>query len=289
MVEFTLEHVFAAQDVLGEGPLWDPDAKLLYWVDLEGRRVHRLNPQSMAHQLTQFEHKVSCLGLRQMGGFVVGTSAGIGFWDGHSAHLDLRLHPEADKPQSRFNDGAVGPRGRFWAGTLSESGTPSASLYRYDPDGSLRVAVPEMLLSNGLGWSPDQRYFYLTDTERKLIWRFAFDPASGELSQRQDFVNSQDEDGYPDGLTVDSEGCIWSARFAGGRVTRYDPEGRKMQDFRLPVDYVTSCSFGGADLQTLYITTSHRDVKDRQQQPQAGDLFALHTDITGQRPYRFAG
>ncbi|MEN8242617.1 MAG: SMP-30/gluconolactonase/LRE family protein, partial [Chloroflexota bacterium] len=221
---------------------------------------------------------------------------GFGYWDGVSDQIIFFNHPEAHLPDSRFNDGAVGPAGNFWAGTmyqgLATDRPAPGSLYRLHPDENVRLIQPDLTISNGLGWSPDKTRFYHTDTLHHTIYRYDFDPVRGEASNRRVFVHDLDQPGVPDGLTVDSQGFVWSARWGGWKITRYDPDGIPERGIELPVECPTSCTFGGADLNQLYITSAWTALTPEQRtvQPQAGDLFRIEfNDITGQPANHFLG
>ena len=164
-------------------------------------------------------------------------------------------------------------------------------LYRLDADLSVHVMETGIGTSNGIGWSPDRRTMYYTDSPRQVIYAYDFDAESGGLSHRRAFMDSTGEWGFPDGLAVDSEGFVWSARWEGWKITRYDPQGQVEREIRLPVERVTSCAFGGPNLDELYITTAWTSLDDtgRAQQPLAGDLFRLRVGIKGQPASRFAG
>jgi sugar lactone lactonase YvrE len=146
-------------------------------------------------------------------------------------------------------------------------------------------------ISNGMGWSPDQSTMYFTDSTRKIIYAYDYVVETGEIENRRVWVDSQAESGEPDGLCVDSEGCVWSARWDGWRISRYDPQGKLMFELRTPVQRPTSCTFGGSDLQTLFITSAWSGLtkSERRTQPLAGDLFIVETDVLGQTPNLFMG
>jgi sugar lactone lactonase YvrE len=208
--------------------------------------------------------------------------------------VDPLADPEADRPEMRFNDGAVGPGGRFWAGTMNVNEDPEGTdgvLYRLDPDGSVQRMDDGFSLSNGLGWSPDRRTLYFTDTFRRAIYAYDYDPATGAVAGRRPWVEIPEGDGYPDGLTVDAEGGVWSARYGGWKVVRFDPQGRVDREVRLPVAHVTSCILGGPDLTDLYVTTAWEflTAEQRAAQPQAGDLFRVRVEVPGLPEYEFAG
>lgn len=291
-----LQHLISSQNKLGEGPLWHPEEQALYWVDIEQQRVERYQPAVGLRTSAHFSHPVTALGIRRSGGFIAATDKGFGFWDGRTSELILFNDPEADKPENRFNDGAVGPGGRFWAGTMrpgpQDHTTAPGALYRLDPDDTSHLIQPEVILSNGLGWSPDGKLFYHTDTMRHTIYVYDFDRVSGAAENRRVFVQDPEKPGVPDGLTVDSQGFVWSARWGGWKITRFDPDGVPEREIELPVACPTSCTFGGVRLNRLYITSAWSELteEERAAQPQAGDIFMIEFDgLTGQLPHRFFG
>ena len=284
-----VERVLKIGNRLGEGPLWSVDEGALYWVDIEGNRLYRFRPADGTLESFDTGLPVGALGLRASGGLVVATKNGFAFWDPHTLSLTFIADPEADKPEARFNDGAVDRRGRFWAGTLAPGAT--SSLYRLDPDLTVHTMETGITASNGIGWSPDNRTMYFTDTRRKTIYAYDFDVATGHISNRRSVVFTPDEEGVPDGLAVDSEGFIWSARWGGWKVSCYDPSGKLEREVRLPVQYPTSCAFGGDRLDELYVTSARTRVSEEQirEQPFAGDLFRLGMGIRGLPEPKFAG
>jgi sugar lactone lactonase YvrE len=289
-----LEHVLAVRNKLGEGPLWNAEEQALYWVDIESNSFYRYYPQTGKYERFDVGIMVGVLASRASGGLVMATKKGFAFWETQTG-LRFIVDPEAHKPHNRFNDGAVDCMGRFWAGTMClPDGTceqPEGSLYRLDPDLSLHTMETGIGISNGMGWSPDNRLMYFTDTPLHMIYAYDFDSASGAIENRRPFVHTPDENGAPDGLTVDSEGFIWSARWGAGKITRYDPDGRVEREIRLPVQYPTSCAFGGASLDELYITSAWTALSQekRIQQPLAGDLFRVRPGVKGLKEPKFAG
>ncbi len=287
-----LEHILGCQCCLGEGPLWHVAEQALYWVDIEGSRVHRLRPATMQHETFDTDVAITALGLRQSGGFVAATTAGLGTWQPGDAQVTITHNVEPDLPDNRFNDGAVDPGGRFWAGTMYTGPDESifqGTFYRLDPDGRVHTMRREVGVSNGLGWSPDRKTMYYTDSPRHVIYAYDYDAATGAIANERVFVQVPDDEGVPDGLAVDSEGFIWSARWEGWRIVRHDPTGRVEREVRLPVAAVTSCAFGGPDLTDLYITSAWVPLDDarRREQPLAGDLFRLRVDVPGLPVYVF--
>jgi sugar lactone lactonase YvrE len=284
-----LEHVLAVQNELGEGPVWNHEEQSLYWVDINRGHFHRLHPATGAHDVFDVGLPVGTLAFRASGGLVLATRDGFAFWDPETQALRFIADPEPGKPDARFNDGAVDRQGRFWAGTISKE--PTSSLYRLDPDGSVHRMESGVTVSNGIGWSPDDRTMYFTDSPLRVIYAYDFDPATGAIENRRPFIHTPERAGVPDGLTVDSEGFIWSARWGGWKVTRYDPAGKAEREIQLSVQYPTSCTFGGPQLDELYITSAWAALSEaeRADQPWAGDLFRLQAGVRGFEEPRFLG
>lgn len=285
-----VEHLLAVQNQLGEGPLWKADEGALYWVNIEGKSYQRYVPASGELQTFDVGVLLGVLRFRRAGGMVMATSAGIQFWDAHSARLTPVADPEAGKVGARFNDGAVDPQGRFWAGTMAPD-RQTGNLYRLDPDLSIHCMDSGIGVSNGIAWSLDGKTMYFTDSPRKVIYAYDFDAASGEIANRRPFISTPDELGAPDGLIIDSQGFLWSARWGGWNVGRYDPDGKLERTIPMPVEFPTCCAFGGEDLTDLYITSAWTNLGEKHHdlQPLSGDLFVLHTDIRGRSEPKFIG
>lgn len=279
-------------DELGEGPVWDERESALLWVDILRGRIHVWHPGRETHRELQADRPVGAVVPRGSGGAV--AALGQGF-----AHVDLdegTIEPFADlglaDPSIRMNDAKCDRQGRLWAGTMSESLADGAgALYRLDPDGAISVVVPEVTVSNGLDWSPDNRTMYFIDTLRYGIDAFDFDAESGSVSNRRRLVGIDEREGLADGLTVDAGGCIWVALCFGGVVRRYTPDGRLDATVRLPVTMATSCAFGGDGYRTLYITTGRTTLPDDElrRQPLAGSVFRIEPGAEGLAPTPYGG
>lgn len=287
-----VEHFLPAQNELGEGPLWHPDEQALYWVNIAPGVNAVLCWRAASGQIERFDFDlpVTALGIRTAGGLVVATRDGFAFWQPPGNSLDFIADPEADILDARFNDGAVDPQGRFWAGTMMPQ-RETSSLYRLDPAGAVARMDTGMIVSNGIGWSPDRRTMYFTDSFQQTIFAYDFDSVTGEIGNRRPFVHTPDKAGVPDGLTVDSEGFVWSARCRGGKIVRYDPNGRVAREVGLPVSCPTSCAFGGPNLDELFITSSWLLVNEsaRAAEPLAGDIFRLRPGVVGMEEFCFPG
>lgn len=293
-----VEHILPCRNKLGEGPLWSEEQEVLYWVDIENDCYCRFDPISDHSEIIQTGVAVGVLAERERGGLVLATKKGFAFWDETSKTLRYGAQPFGEDPRLRFNDGAVDCRGRFWAGSKVEDGQEhpdNGTLYRLDPDGSVHVMLTNIGVPNGIGWSPDNTIMYFADSPRQIITAYDFDAENGTITQPRPFVLTGDEEGglglagFPDGLCVDSDGYVWSAFWDGGKVIRFAPDGTIERTIDMPVARPTACTFGGAGLNELYITSAAVDDVLKQQYPLSGDLFRVRTDIKGQPKYKFAG
>lgn len=287
------ERVLGVGNTLGEGPLWTVNEQALYWVDIKNNCYHRLEPVTGKHEVVDAGFPIGALAMRASGGLVMATGEGFVFWDSRTHKARFVVDPEAGNPDTRFNDGAVDRNGRFWAGTMNETYPERAEgcLYRLDADSSLHTMETCITVSNGIGWSPDNKTMYFTDSLCYVIYAYDYEPETGAIANRRPFVRISPEQGIPDGLTVDSEGFVWSALFGGWKVLRFDANGKVDCDIRLPVANPTSCAFGGEHLADLYITTARLGLSEeqRKKQPMAGDLFCFRTETMGLEEPVFLG
>ena len=277
--------------ILGEGPVWDEREQALYWVDIEGCRVHRLEWPGEALRSWTLPDRVGALVPRERGGFVCAMAGGIALADAGFGALAWLGRPEAHLPGNRFNDGKCDRDGRFWTGTMDEAARlPSGALYRVDHDGSVTAMRAGVCVSNSLCWSPDGTVLYFADSPTRTIHRFDYNRASGSLAGEAVFARTP-PGAVPDGATVDCEGFVWNAEWDGARLCRYAPDGRLVQAVELPVSRPTSCAFGGPDLATLFVTTARYGLTDGQlaAQPRAGMLLALRPSVRGIGEARFRG
>jgi len=279
----TLEVAVAENFDLGEGPIWDARSDTLLFVDCSRGHVHRLTPDDGSIATLEIGQVIGAALPCSDGGLVVTSDDGVLFCD--KAGVTRLLVPiEADLTANRMNDGKCDSRGRLWSGTFSTLFHRGAgSLYRIDPDLSLTRAVSNVRVSNGIGWNGDETRMYFVDTLSGGIDVFDYDIDTGAVSNRSQFVTIAREEGLPDGLAVDAEGCIWVALFYGGEVRRYSPRGRLIGKLTLPVARVTSCNFGGQDLRDLFITTASfkLHVDGHPHEPEAGYVFRCSPGVTG--------
>lgn len=286
---YEVEHILTTGNNLGESPQWNVEEKALYWVDIEQGTIYRFCPAKGTYEIFNLGIPIGALSFRASGGLVLATRDGFACWDSKSGKLDFIADPEAGNKQSRFNDGKVDRQGRFWAGTMIQGSSEAVnSLYRLDPDGTVHTMETGIVLSNGLGWSPDDKTMYFTDSRKNVIYAYDFDAESGSISNRRIFVQLPRGEIIPDGLTVDREGYVWGVLFRGYKIVRYDPKGRIAREIRMPTRFTTSCTFGGDNMDELYVTTAWRENRDKQA-PFAGDLFRIQTDVKGLPEPKFAG
>ena len=287
-----LIHAVSPPCLLGESPMWHPQEQVLYWCDIPGKRLHRLDPASGASRHWDFPVEPASVAPALDGTLRLAMRDGLWRFDPATGERTRLAAPPYDQALERFNDGKCDPQGRFWIGTIYEPRDPPlAALYCWD-GGVLSRRAEGITVSNGLAWSADGRTMYWSDTKAHAVYAFDFDPADSGLSGRRTFaefarrVPEQPLDAYggrPDGAAVDSEGCYWVAMFEGQQVLRLSPSGEVLRAVRLPVRCPTMPCFGGADLKTLYITTARekRPAEELAQQPLAGCVLALRVEVPG--------
>jgi sugar lactone lactonase YvrE len=281
----TAEPVGDVAAVLGEGPYWRPDDDALLWVDVVRGHLHMTRVQS-GETITVELDTVSAAFPAVGGGLV---TAG-----GHRLMLRAtrpgeglagRIIAEAPARDGvRFNDASVDPAGRVWVGSMDvKEKEPIGTLYRLDSGGALTPVVKGATVSNGIGWSPDGTRMYYNDSPLRRIDMFDYDPATGEAYQGRMFADLSGADGFPDGLTVDADGYVWVAMFAGGALRRFTPAGHQDAVIPLPVSQPTSCAFGGPGMADLFVTTAYRDLSEAQRaaEPLAGRLLRLRPGPIG--------
>ncbi|MFG3656931.1 SMP-30/gluconolactonase/LRE family protein [Streptomyces sp. NPDC047706] len=272
-----------AEAVLGEGPTWDTHAGRLIWIDILGCRLHTYDPATGRRTTRTTHQHIGAAKPRAGGGMVLSLRDGVGLLDPDGTFRRLHHDPV---PGRRANDAAVAPDGALWAGTMRYDEAPGGgTLSRVAPDGSVEVVLDDVAVSNGTGWSPDGRLMYYVDSPTRRV--DVFDHADGRVGRRRTLVEIEQGAGYPDGLTVDADGCVWVALWDGGAIRRYTPAGELDRVLRLPVPRPTACAFGGADLTDLYITTARTGLTSPT--PLSGSLLVLPGAGTGLAQPPFAG
>lgn len=284
-----LAAIIPAGNVLGESPVWDDDAGRLRWLDCARRELWSLDPATGATAALPLSGHAGSFGLAAPGGAVAATDTGF-------ARLDLATgaltpiagaQPEAARPEHRFNDGKVAPDGSFWAGSKHKSyGRADGRLYRLAADGAVSVLADAFKVPNGPAWSPDGGTFYMNDSP---VGMFAWTLRDGGLAERRPVAADIGLPGHPDGSAVDAVGCLWNARWDGGAVVRLTADGRLDRVIELPAARITSCAFGGAKLDRLFVTSARIGLSDNDlaATPDAGALFVLDVGVSGHPVARF--
>lgn len=284
IADIPAEHILHVQSFLGEGSLWEPVKQKLYWVDIEGKIVHMYDPVTKEHNQVSTGEKVGTVVPMPNGNVVVALKNGIHELNPETGELKLIVNPLKDI-MGRFNDGKCDPGGRFWVGTIVPDGSePTAVLFRLDRDKSIRQVLDGVTNSNGITWSLDKKTMYYIDTPTRKIQAFDYDNETGDITNRRIAVQVPDGVGFPDGMTIDSEGKLWVALWGKGIVARFDPDsGEMLQKILVPAPHTSSCAFGGKDLKTLYITTAQENMtaEKLKQFPLSGDIFAATPGVAG--------
>ena len=270
---------------VGEGPLWHPDQQRLYWIDIPTGRLFWYEPATGRHE--QFYSADMVGGLTfQTDGTLLLFMAGGAVAVLRGGELDYIVDGIPGEEENRFNDVIADPAGRVFCGTMpldrERVDERLGTLYRLDTDGSLTPLVDGVGISNGLGFSPDHRHMYYTDTITRRIDVFDYDVHSGSISKRRVFTETGE--GRPDGMTVDADGYVWSAIVGGWRIVRYTPQGEEERAVRFSAKYVTSLAFGGPGLTDIYVTTMGTDERP-DAGPGGGALHRLSLGIKGLREH----
>ncbi|ALO93606.1 Calcium-binding protein [Streptomyces hygroscopicus subsp. limoneus] len=258
-----------AEAALGEGPTWDPATGRLLWLDILGSRLHTYDPSSGRRTIRTTPQHVGAAKPRAGGGLVLNLRDGVGLLDPDDTFRWLHHEPVAGR---RANDAAVAPDGSLWAGTMRYDEAPGGgTLSRLTGDGAVRTVLPDVTVSNGTGWSPDGRLMYYVDSPTRRV--DVFDHDEDGIRDRRTLVEIEEGAGFPDGLTVDAEGCVWVALWDGGAVRRYTPAGELDRVIILPTPRTTACAFGGTALTDLYITTARTGLPPSD--PLSGSLLVV--------------
>jgi sugar lactone lactonase YvrE len=294
MGERNWELVLDEQCNLGECPVWDFKHKRIFWIDIPSGKIHYYYPEKNEHKLFATGQSLGSIALRKSDGLVAAVKNGFATIDIKKGTTWMITQVESGFPDVRFNDGKCDPAGRFWAGTMSVSNlSGSGSLYSLDKDYSIKKKITGVSCSNGLAWSPDLGTFYYIDTPTLRVAAYQYDFHTGRINKKRIVIQFPEGEGYPDGMTIDTEGMLWIAMWGGWKIVRYDPRsGKKLDEIILPVSQVTSCVFGGTTLEDLYITTAKTGLtkNELQEQPYAGYLFVIKkSGYKGMNAFEFGG
>jgi sugar lactone lactonase YvrE len=281
-----------SDDILGETPLWCELTQCLLWIDIERATLHRAHLASGRRDSFRFGARfLGGLALRREPGCVVlALDTALHAFDLGSGCLTLLAEVEPATLSTRLNDGRCDANGNLWIGSMDTGlAAPAGSFYRVGADGTVAQQFGDVIVSNTVALSPDQRTLYFSDTRRYLTWAFDLDPEGGRLSNRRIFVDHRERRERPDGACVDSEGALWVAMFAGSRVDRYTAQGRLERSIPLPVTNPTCVCLGGPEYRTLFITTARKFLSSERlgQEPLAGSVLAIDVDVPGMPEQRF--
>ena len=279
---------------LGEGALWHLQGQRLFWVDILGQTVFVYDPINRINRSINVARDVGTIVPRRSGGVMLAVKGGFVSLDLQTEEVKEIAMVEADKPGNRFNDGKCDPGGRFWAGTMAYDFTPgSGSLYCMDDDLSVRKALANVTISNGLVWTQDETTMYYIDSGTSQIAGFDYDKRRGVISNRRTVVEIPAEAGVLDGMCIDVNANLWVAIYGEGEVRCWAPSnGELLEKVEVPgAKLTTSCAFGGRDLDELYITSASEGLTSEEQdeQPQAGSLFVARPGVTGMPAFEFEG
>lgn len=281
-----------AKATLGEGPSWDSVNGVLYWVDIVEQTLHIYNPV-VNNKSIHLGKYAGAVVPRKSGEVVLALHDGFYGLDLQTEKLTLLARSEQEPSSNRFNDGKCDPAGNFLAGTMPLEGSdPAGSLYCLTSSLQMKKLFDGVVCSNGLAWSPEYSTMYYIDSPTRVVVAFDYDIVNAAVSNKRTVVRIPEGEGMPDGMTIDSEGMLWIAQWDGYKVSRWNPyTGERLDIVQLPVARVTSCTFGGEQLNELYITTARNglSVDELAKQPYAGGLFKIHTKVKGMITHVFNG
>ncbi len=283
---------FDGHATLGEGPVWDAEQQRLVWLDILPGLVHRFDPATGGGYVFGVGKPVGSAGLRHGGGLVLAVEDGFALLDPGWQRLDQVVYVEHPGPRAWFNEGKCDPAGRFLDGTMAYDLTPGAgSVYRLGADLAITKLFGGVTISNGLAWTADGATLYYIDSPTQSVDAFDYDTETGRLGNRRRVVDIPAAAGLPDGMTIDTDGCLWVALYGGSAVHRYTPDGRLDTVLSFPASNITCPVFGGPGLDMLYVTSARDGLDERQlaAQPHAGALFAAAAGARGLPAHRFAG
>lgn len=287
MQDSALIDVIAVANTLGEGIVWNALDGCAWWTDIERRRIHRWQPANAIVDSFAVPERAGCFAFVEGSDeLIVAFESGIALHGLANGNTRWLTRPETGQSGRRFNDGRCDRQGRFWAGTMVEdkgsASAGSAALYCVDCRGTVHRRLDGLQISNGLCFSPDSRYCYVADSAHHVIFRFEVDPESGQLRKRHVFAETPGHS-FPDGATVDSDGCVWSAHWGDSQVIRYTPDGRIDRILAVPTQQPSCVAFGGSNLDLLLVTSARTGLPAATlaEQPMAGHVFIFRTGHTG--------
>lgn len=275
------------RDLLGEGPLWSARDQSLYWVDILGQKLTRMQLAGERTRSWQLPEMIGwIIERRHKPGFIVGLRSGFAMLCLDPFDVRTIGSPEPERPDNRLNDAKADSAGRIYAGSMSiTADQPTGGLFRLDPDHSIARLDDGYTVANGPAFSLDGRYLFHADSARRTVFRYSV-LEDGTVDERRPFIQFAEDWGLPDGMTIDAENNLWVAHWNGARVSRFSPDGRLLSAIALPTPQVTSCTFAGAALDRMFVTTA---AVGREDDPFAGQLFEVDPRTRGRLPHTFAG
>ncbi|MEY2948959.1 MAG: hypothetical protein RLZZ248_160 [Bacteroidota bacterium] len=263
---------------LGEGPVWDEKNQVIYWLDILNGLIHEYEFETGMSKYFSVGEMIGSYALTDKGNMIIASKSGIGYIDKTKGNYQLLAAPEKHLPNNRFNDGKCDPQGRFWAGSMSLIGEKEVgTLYKFENS----IAIPMIKgvsISNGLAWSLDSKIMYYIDTPTRQVVGYDFDMEQGQISNKRVIITLDKDSGYPDGMTIDAEGMLWIAHWDGWRISRWNPSsGNLLMEIKMPAAQITSLTFGGENLETLFVTSAKTglDHSNLESQPLAGSIFEI--------------
>ena len=291
-----LEIVSDIKAELGEGPVWDYRKNILYWIDIIGKKIFIYDSNKKNTISIKLNQHIGSLALCKTDKLLLALQNGFYFFNKEKNILKKIDDPEHGLPKNRFNDGKCDVRGRFWAGTTSfDELDPVGALYCLDTDFKVKKIFNEVIISNGLSWSLDNKKMYYIDSPRREIYSFDYEIITGIIRNKKIIIKVPDDMGFPDGMTIDTDGNLWIAHWGAYLICNWDPhKGKLLDKIKIPANRVSSCTFGGSDLDELYITTAQRGFADIGKKLDKdsvteydGLLFKIKTDCKGLKTYEF--
>ena len=271
---------------LGEGAIWHPEEKMLYWMDIENFLLYKYNPKTNENTKFDMGQRIGTVVPATNGKLIVALMDGIYSFDPITGSKTLMSQPYQDT-NLRLNDGKCDPSGRFWVGTMTMNNTrKGGKLYKLDHDGKVTVMLDSVSISNGIVWSSDRKSMYYNDTPTSTVQAFDYDDLTGTISNQRVIIKFKPGEGNPDGMSIDADDNIWIALWGGNAVKKYDPKsGKLLQIIKVPAPNVTACAFGGENLDILYITTARNWMRPDllETYPMSGSVFTVKPGVKGQK------
>lgn len=291
-----MELLLDVKNQLGEGAIWNHKTQELWWIDIEGKKFSTYNPLTLKSKTYNTKQRIGTVVPSRNGqDAILALQNGVWRFNLESDEMTFLVSPEIDTNNIRLNDGKCDPAGRLWVGSMHLNQTKyAANLFQIQPNKD-KVLIREMqdsvTISNGITWSLDEKTMYYIDTDRGNVRAYNYDKTTGEITKERVVITVSDTLGYPDGMTIDNEGMLWIALWNGDCVTRWNPNtGELLQKIEVPAHNVTSCSFGGENLETLYITSASIDMTAAElaAKPLSGGVFKINPGVRGVETYFFA-